>query len=92
VVDLVTLVVFGLLGFVMRRFGFPVAPAVIGLILGPLAESQFRRALAISQGDPSVFLTHPISAALFALTALLVAAPWLVKVLRERRTRAGSAA
>jgi putative tricarboxylic transport membrane protein len=87
-VDLVTLYAFGLLGFLMRRFGFPVAPAVIGLILGPLAESQFRRALAISQGDPSVFLTHPISATLLGLTALLVVAPWLVKVVRERRARA----
>ena len=87
VVDLVTLYVFGLLGFMMRRWGFPVAPAVIGLILGPLAESQFRRALAISQGDPSVFFTHPISAVLLALTALLVLVPWLFKVLRERRTR-----
>ena len=76
---------FGLLGFIMRRWGFPVAPAVIGLILGPLAESQFRRALAISQGDPSVFFMHPISATLLALTALLVLVPWVVKVLRERR-------
>ena len=89
VVDLVVLYVFGLLGFLIRRFGFPVAPAVIGLILGPLAESQFRRALAISQGDPSVFFTHPISAALLALTALLVVVPWLVRVARERRVRAG---
>jgi putative tricarboxylic transport membrane protein len=48
VADLMTLYVFGLLGFMMRRWGFPVAPAVIGLILGSLAESQFRRALAIS--------------------------------------------
>jgi putative tricarboxylic transport membrane protein len=88
VVDLATLYVFGLLGFVMRRWGFPVAPAVIGLILGPLAESQFRRALAISQGDPTVFLTHPISATLLALTALLVFVPWIVKVVRERRQRA----
>jgi len=60
---------------------------VIGLILGPLAESQFRRALAISQGDPSVFVTHPISAALLALTVLLVLVPWLVRVRRERRAR-----
>ena len=89
VVDLVTLYVFGLLGFIMRRRGFPVAPAVIGLILGPLAESQFRRALAISQGDPSVFLSHPISAGLLALTALLVVVPWLVRVVRERRARRG---
>jgi len=71
VVDLATLYVFGLLGFVMRRWGFPVAPAVIGLILGPLAESQFRRALAISQGDPAVFVTHPISATLLAMTVVL---------------------
>ncbi len=87
VVDLLTLYVFGLLGFMMRRWGFPVAPAVIGLILGPLAESQFRRALAISQGDPSVFFSHPISAGLLALTALLVVVPWLVRVARERRAR-----
>jgi putative tricarboxylic transport membrane protein len=87
VVDLLTLYVFGLLGFMMRRWGFPVAPAVIGLILGPLAESQFRRALAISQGDPSVFFSHPISAGLLTLTALLVVVPWLVRVARERRAR-----
>jgi len=58
----------------MRRWGFPVAPAVIGLILGPLAEAQFRRALAISQGDPGVFFTQPISAGLLALTAPDIAA------------------
>jgi putative tricarboxylic transport membrane protein len=92
VVDLAMLYVFGLLGFMMRRWGFPVAPAVIGLILGPLAESQFRRALAISQGDPSVFFSHPISAVLLLLTALLVVVPWLIKVLRERRQRAAQAA
>jgi len=78
-VDLLMLYVFGLLGFVMRRFDFPVAPAVIGLILGPLAETQFRRALSISQGDASVFFTHPISAAFLAITALLVIVPWLVR-------------
>jgi len=79
VVDLATLLVFGLLGFLMRRWGFPVAPAVIGLILGPLAETQFRRALAISQGDPTVFVTQPISAALLALTAALLLVPWIVR-------------
>ncbi len=63
----------------MRRFDIPVAPAVIGLILGPLAETQFRRALSISQGDPMVFLTQPISAAFLAVTALLVIVPWLVR-------------
>jgi putative tricarboxylic transport membrane protein len=88
VVDLVTLLVFGLMGFTMRRFGFPVAPAVIGLILGPLAETQFRRALSISQGDLSVFVTQPISASLLALTALLIVGPYLWRRLRGGRTAA----
>jgi putative tricarboxylic transport membrane protein len=79
VVDLATLYVFGLLGFVMRRWGFPVAPAVIGLILGPLAESQLRRALSISQGDFSVFFTQPIAAAMLVLAAGMLAVPWLLR-------------
>jgi len=81
-VDLATLYVFGLLGFAMRRWSIPVGPAVIGLILGPLAETQFRRALSISQGDALVFLTHPISAALLGLTALLLVVPWLARRLK----------
>jgi putative tricarboxylic transport membrane protein len=84
VVDLATLYVFGLLGFVMRRWGFPVAPAVIGLILGPLAETQLRRALSISQGDFSVFFTQPIAAAMLALAAAMLVVPWLL------RSRSGS--
>jgi putative tricarboxylic transport membrane protein len=66
----------------MRRWDIPVGPAVIGLILGPLAETQFRRALSISQGDPSVFVTQPISAALLALTALILVVPWIYRRLK----------
>jgi putative tricarboxylic transport membrane protein len=84
VVDLLILYVCGLLGFVMRRWDIPVGPAVIGLILGPLAETQFRRALSISQGDTSVFITQPISAAVLGLSALLLILPLLWK-----RTRHG---
>ena len=73
--DLVLLYIIGVLGFVMRRFDIPVAPVLIGLILGPLAEQQFRRALAISQGDLSVFVTHPISATVLAITALVLFGP-----------------
>jgi putative tricarboxylic transport membrane protein len=78
-VDLLTLYGFGLLGFAMRRWDIPVGPAVIGLILGPLAETQFRRALSISQGDASVFFTQPISATLLALTAAVLIVPWLLR-------------
>jgi putative tricarboxylic transport membrane protein len=83
VVDLLTLYVFGLLGFVMRRWDIPVAPAIIGLILGPLAETQFRRALAISQGDLSVFITQPISAAVLGVSALLLIVPLVFSLVRR---------
>jgi len=77
--DLVLLFVVGLIGFVMRRHDFPVAPAIIGLILGPMAEAQFRRALTISQGDASVFFTHPISLALLVIAAMVLLLPVLIR-------------
>jgi putative tricarboxylic transport membrane protein len=55
---------------------------VLGLVLGPLAELQFRRALAISEGDATVFVTRPLCAALFGLSALALILPVLLK---ERR-------
>jgi putative tricarboxylic transport membrane protein len=65
----------GLVGFLMRRFGFPLAPVVIGAILGPMAEQQFRRALAIAQGDGSVFFVRPVSATLLGIAVLVLALP-----------------
>jgi putative tricarboxylic transport membrane protein len=79
VVDLAILWIIGLIGFGMRVLDVPVAPAVVGLILGPLAEQQFRRALAISEGDPSVFFTHPISLVLLIIAALLVLVPLFLR-------------
>ena len=94
IVDLVLLYVIGLIGFGMRVLDVPVAPCVVGLILGPLAEQQFRRALSISQGDPSVFFTHPISAALLAIALLLLVGPvvWRWRQRRRRRDRGEPAA
>lgn len=87
IVDLITLYVIGFVGFLMRRFGFPVAPAVIGMILGPLAEQQFRRALAISQGDYSVFFTRPLSLSLLVVAALALIVPLILDVVVKRRGR-----
>ena len=84
-IDLVILLIIGFVGFLMRRYGFPVAPAVVGMILGPLAEQQFRRALAISQGDYSVFVREPISATLLATAVLAVALPTVSALVRRRR-------
>ena len=69
--DLLLMAIIGLVGFAMRAAGAPVAPVMIGLILGPAAEQHLRRALAISQGDWTVFLTRPLSASLIVVSVLL---------------------
>jgi putative tricarboxylic transport membrane protein len=77
--DLVLLALLGLLGFGLRAINAPVAPVMIGLILGPAAEQHLRRALAISEGDWSVLLRQPLSAGLLALAALIAVWPLLPK-------------
>jgi putative tricarboxylic transport membrane protein len=85
VVELTLLGVFGVLGFLMRRFDYPIAPVVIGLILGPIAEAQLRRALSISLGDPMVLLQSPMSAVLLAIALLALIAPFVLRGLRRFR-------
>ncbi len=77
--DLGLLYVVGAVGCVMRVYDFPLVPAVLGLVLGPLSEQQFRRALAISEGDLSVFVTRPIAATLLVAAARVLVGPWLAK-------------
>ncbi|MET7333987.1 tripartite tricarboxylate transporter permease [Nonomuraea sp. NPDC005650] len=85
VVDLVVLYVLGLLGYAMRRFGLPVAPAVIGMILGPMAEIQLRRALAIGAGDVTVLVRSPVAVVLLVLAALALLMPVFRKLSARRR-------
>jgi putative tricarboxylic transport membrane protein len=79
IVELMQLLVFGVMGFLMRRFDFPIAPVVIGLILGPIAEAQLRRALSISLGDPLVLLQSPLSAVLLGIALLALIAPYALR-------------
>ncbi|SDN37491.1 tripartite tricarboxylate transporter permease [Allokutzneria albata] len=83
VAGLLVLVVIGALGFAMRRYGWPIAPAVLGLILGPVAEENLRKALQISQGDAGVLLTSTFSKVMFALALLAIFLPLILR----RRTR-----
>jgi putative tricarboxylic transport membrane protein len=84
-VDLILLYVVGLIGFLMRRFDFPTAPVIIGMILGPLAEQNFRQAMTISQGDISVLFTRPLSATLLALALVAVMAPQVYNLMQRQK-------
>jgi putative tricarboxylic transport membrane protein len=76
--DLVLLFVVGVVGCTMRIYDIPLVPAVLGLVLGPLAELQFRRALAISEGRLSVFVTRPICVTLLVVALAVLIAPSIV--------------
>lgn len=81
--ELMLLVAFGVVGYLMRCWDYPVAPMIVGLILGPMAEGQFRRALQVSLGDWLVFFKHPSSATLIALAVAALFAPLVFKGLRR---------
>jgi putative tricarboxylic transport membrane protein len=82
--DLVLMYAIGVVGVVMRRFDFPIAPVIVGLILGPMAEVHLRRALSISQGDWLVFFKQPIACTFMLLTIAVLFVPW---ILRRRGVR-----
>lgn len=85
--DLYMMIAFGVLGFLIARYGFSAATLVLGMVLGPLIEQDLERALNISGGDPTVFVERPISQVLVLLIVVLLALPlvgWLTR--RRRRT------
>ena len=88
VVDLLFLYAMGAVGFLMRRFDFPTAPVIIGMILGPLAEQEFRRAMTISQGDWMIFVQKPLSLALLLIALTAVVGPKLWAIASARRASA----
>ncbi|MFC5749015.1 tripartite tricarboxylate transporter permease [Actinomadura rugatobispora] len=83
VLDLLLLLIIGLVGFGMRRYGLPVLPAIIGAILGPAAEQQMRRALQISDGDLTGLVNTPMSVAVYTVIALLLAWPLLRRLVSK---------
>ena len=77
--DLVLLYAIGLVGIVMRRYDFPTAPVVVGMILGPLAEAQLRNAISIGEGSAIVFLQRPLSLAMLAIISVVLVLPRLAR-------------
>jgi putative tricarboxylic transport membrane protein len=76
--DLFLMYGLGLLGVVMRRYDFPTAPVIVGLILGPMAEAQMRNALSIGEGSFMVFFERPMSATLLAVVVMVLLVPRLL--------------
>ncbi len=85
VTEVMIMYAIGVLGFFMRRFDFPVAPVILGVILGPLMEAQFRRTLLVSDGDFTAFVERPFAAILLALAIAALVVPAVVGGVRQVR-------
>ena len=84
--DIWLLLIFGFGAFFLRKFDYPVAPAVLAIVLGPIAEPTLRQSLLLSSGDPSIFFTRPISAPIMIIAIVLILMP-AFKYLRPRRAK-----
>ena len=84
------MVIFGFGAYMLRKLDYPLAPAVLAIVLGPIAEPALRQSMIISGGDPSVFFTRPIAGPITIIAVILLLLP-LVQVIRKKRKQAANA-
>lgn len=82
--DIYVMLFFGLVGYLLRRYGFPLSPIVIGFVLGPICEKNLRTSLVISGGEWDIFWTRPISGTLLAINVIVIAWILLPKTVKQK--------
>jgi putative tricarboxylic transport membrane protein len=80
---------FGVVGYLLRKLDYPMAPAVLAIVLGPLAETSMRQSLLMSQGEFSIFFERPISGPIMGVAIVLFLLP-LIKMIRDRTRKPAS--
>ncbi|AWP26733.1 tripartite tricarboxylate transporter permease [Paenibacillus sp. Cedars] len=83
--DVFTMLVAGVIGYFMKKYGFPASPIVLALILGPMAESEFRRSLVMSEGSYSIFLERPIALGFIIIAVLSLILPLVWGKLKKNK-------
>jgi putative tricarboxylic transport membrane protein len=84
VFDIWVLLACGLIGYLLQKIGITPAPIILGFVLGPILEDNFRRALIMSSGDWTTFLTRPISLALLLINLFILIGPYLMAMARRK--------
>lgn len=82
--DLTLMAIFGIIGYLLRKQGVPMAPLILGFVLGDIMEQNLRRALAITNGDVGILVESPISISLWVLAVLMLVVPPLLRLRRRR--------
>jgi len=85
------MLVLGLLGYFMEENGIPIAPAILGIVLGRMVEENFFNSLAKGRGDPTIFFDRPISAVLGTVTLMIWLLPPLIRFVKAARVRRAEA-
>jgi len=88
VFDIFTMIVFGLIGYLFRRFGFEGAPLILAFVLGPILELSLRQSLMLSRGSFKIFFTRPISACAVIIAFLVLSSSLVTTRLKRRKERA----
>jgi putative tricarboxylic transport membrane protein len=86
--DVTVALSFGIVGVFMRKYGYPVAPLILGVILGPMAEANLNRAMIVSTNNPMILLQRPFSLAFLILAAISIAVPLINTQLAKRKAAA----
>ena len=84
ITEVLIMVIFGLIGYLFKKFEYEGAPLVLALVLGPMMETALRRSLLLSAGDPMIFFTRPISAVLMLVSFFLLVFPLLPRLGKKR--------
>jgi putative tricarboxylic transport membrane protein len=84
--DVWVMLVFGILGYFMKKYEYPVAPLVLGMVLGPLAEDKFLSSFISYHNDFTIFFTRPISGAMIAVAFCFLMYPLVMMVWKKRRS------
>lgn len=87
IVDVALLILFGVIGFIMRKLDYDPAPLILALVMGPILEENLKRTLSLSDGSLTIFLQHPIALSLFLLSILSLFSPQIMAAVRARRAR-----
>jgi putative tricarboxylic transport membrane protein len=87
--DIYLMILFGIVGYLMKKYAYEPAPLILALILGPTLESGFRQSLILSNGSPAIFFSRPISAVLTSVALLLLVSPLLLRMLGRKRVSQG---
>jgi putative tricarboxylic transport membrane protein len=85
VFDIWVLLACGVMGYLLQKVGIMPAPIILGFVLGPILEDNFRRSLIMSNGDWTTFLTRPISLGLLLINLFILVGPYLMALARKRR-------